>query len=245
MMRYERRIMDEMLHKIGGLRVIGVALMISAGLAGCIDPLTPAPRVGETDVASATPEAEAAPAAKKPGLGLLGRGNSTGAVGVATDEVSFGQTLPFGAVARLCGVPKSRLGREVARHPDRGPKYRLYDSAPGTTGPHTMYLTGFSDGCARQFTGGLAVFGEVAMHEQLRYGLPAKVQPYSDTDKAYEKIKFRICGVGRKKPCGRKLSRLERGTVFVSVYEQFGGNGGWSNLLLHDGTVAATDIKKR
>ncbi len=48
----------------------------------------------------------------------------------------------------------------------------------------------------------------------------------------------------RKKPCGSKVSKLDRSTVFVSIYERFGSNPHWSNLLLHDGKVLAQDKKK-
>jgi hypothetical protein len=69
------------------------------------------------------------------------------------------------------------------------------------------------------------------------------VQPYSDTDKAYETLKSRICKVPRRKPCGSRIGRLEKDTVFVSVYERFGSNAHWKNLLLHDGAVLALDRK--
>ncbi len=151
--------------------------------------------------------------------------------------------LPYGKIARVCDMPKRALGKKVAQHPEKRRRYVLHDSDPGNTAPHTFYLTGFDDGCARQFTASVAIFGSVGMHEQLRYGLPADVQPYSDTDKAYEKLKSRVCGVRRKKPCGSKIGRLENDTVFLSIYENFGGNQRWSNLLLHSGRVLAQDIK--
>ena len=59
------------------------------------------------------------------------------------------------------------------------------------------------------------MFGAPSMHEQLRYGQPSEEYPYSDTDKAYEKIKSQICRVGKRKPCGSAISRLERDTVFI------------------------------
>lgn len=158
-------------------------------------------------------------------------------------DVTPNTVLPYGEVARVCDLPRSRMGKKVAQFPERRPRHRLYDSDPGNTGPHTFYLTGFDDGCARQFTASVALFGSVGMHEQLRYGLPAEVQPYSKTDKSYEKLKSRVCGMPRKKPCGSKLSRLESNTVFLSIYEKFGGNERWSNLLLHDGRLLAQDTK--
>lgn len=160
-------------------------------------------------------------------------------------ETTLENVQPFGAVARLCDQPHRALGKEVARYPERGRGYRLIDSKPGSVSPRSFYITGFKDGCARQFTAALAIFGSPGMHEQLRYGLPAKIQPYSNTDKAYEKVKSKICRVGRKKPCGDKLGKLEKNTVFVSYYERFGGNARWANFLLHNGKLEAKDIKSK
>ncbi|WP_316293249.1 hypothetical protein [Aestuariicoccus sp. MJ-SS9] len=158
-------------------------------------------------------------------------------------QVGPGVTLPYGKMARLCGVPRRVLGKRVASYPERRGTFKLYDTQPGNTAPHTFFLTGFDDGCARQFTAALAMFGSPVLHEQLRYGLPAKVQPYSTTDAAYEKLKSRICRVGKGKPCGSAMRRLEPQTTFVSVYERFGSNPRWKTVLLHDGAVLATDIK--
>ena len=162
----------------------------------------------------------------------------------AKSDVPFGTRLPYGQVAKICGVPDQKLGKRMAQYPERQPLYRLYDSDPGNTDPHAFYLTGFADGCARQFTAALAVFGSVSMHEQLRYGLPAEVQPYSDTDKAYEKLKRKVCNKPRRKPCGSKIGLLEGDTVFLSIYERFDSNSHWSNLLIHRGTLLAQDRKK-
>jgi hypothetical protein len=174
-------------------------------------------------------------------VAIPGASKSTPAV---VSEIPPGTSLPYGRVARVCGLAKRDLGKEIARYPEKSPRHRIYDSDPGNTSPHSFFITGFDDGCARQFTASLALFGPVAMHEQLRYGLPSDVQPYSDTDKAYEKLKSRVCGVPRQKPCGPKLARLDRNTVFVSIYERFGSNPNWTNLLLHKGKVMAQDKKK-
>lgn len=173
--------------------------------------------------------------------GLFSQSKAARLTGVDAEDVVPGQVLPFGTIARACHVKRGGLGREVAKYPERGAKYKLYDSAPGNVALHTYYLTGFSDGCPRQFTAALAVFGSPGMHEVLRYGLPDKAKPWSETDKAYEKIKGRICGTGKRKPCGPKLSTLEKNTVFLSVYNRFEGADGWTNLLLHDGEVLALD----
>lgn len=180
------------------------------------------------------------PAKRKRG-GLFGMRRSLGASGPAMDDATPGEVLPFGKVARACHMRRQGLGRMVSKYPERSGKYKIFDSAPGNMGLHSFYLTGFGDGCPRQFTAALAVFGSVGMHEALRYGLPDEAKPWSETDKAYEKVKSRVCHVGRKRPCGAKIRQLERGTVFVSIYNRFEGAQGWSNILLHDGAVLAQD----
>lgn len=157
--------------------------------------------------------------------------------------VPAGTVLPYGTLARVCDVATRDLGTRVERYPESGSVYALYDSQPGTITPHTFYLTGFDDGCARQFTAALALFGSPETHEQLRYGLPSKVQPYSSTDAAYETLKSQVCRVAKNKPCGSSMSRLARNTAFVSVYETFGSNPEWKTILLHDGEVVETDIR--
>ena len=168
---------------------------------------------------------------------------SVPAADAVKSDIAFGTRLPYGRVAKICGVADRQLGEKIAQYPERRPKHRLYDSAPGSTRPHTFYITGFDDGCARQFTAAMAVFGSVEMHEQLRYGLPAEVQPYSDTDKAYEKLKRRVCNKPRRKPCGSRIGQMAKDTVFLSVYERLGGNSQWMNILLHGGDIVAQDRK--
>lgn len=158
-------------------------------------------------------------------------------------EIAHGTVLPYGEVARICGLTPRQMGKQIAQYPERRPKHRLYDGDPGNTALHSFYLTGFADGCARQFTAALAMFGSVEMHEQLRYGLPAEVQPYSDTDKAYERLKRKVCGKPKRKPCGSQIGKLARDTVFLSLYERFDGSARWSNLLLHRGELVAQDRK--
>ncbi len=127
---------------------------------------------------------------RAPEAGGLSDAASKPATGPAVvSEIPPGTLLPYGRVARICGLAKRDLGKKIAQYPEKSPRHRIYDSDPGNTAPHSFFITGFDDGCARQFTASLALFGPVAMHEQLRYGLPADVQPYSDTDKAYEKLK--------------------------------------------------------
>ncbi len=159
--------------------------------------------------------------------------------------VTYGVAVPFGQIVRVCDVPRGSYGKEIGRYPERRPEYRLYDSKPSQTGLRTHYITGFKDGCARQFTAALALFGEPVLHEQLRYGLPSKVQPYSRTDEAYEKVKSRVCRVPKGKSCGARIDKLAKDTVFVSTYERFVGSASWANILLHAGEVVEKDQLQR
>ncbi len=161
-------------------------------------------------------------------------------------DIAPGTRLAYGQIARVCGLRRSALGAEVGRYPERGRGYRLYDSTPGSTAPRTHYLTGFADGCPRQFTAALALFGAAGMHEQIRYRKSSDLVPYTATDAAYERIKSRICRVRRGAPCPEnRLPRMEASTVFVSVYERFGSGPRWADILIHDGEVVAKDFKGR
>lgn len=204
----------------------------------------PEPRPeSDTQLALVEPPEPEAPKKRGGFLSFLRPETSTATASTATSEIAPGTVPPYGQAARVCGLDKAAMGERVQQYPEKRPVYRLYDSDPRDTGPHSFYITGFDDGCARQVTASLVMFGSVGMHEQLRYGLPAKVQPYSDTDRAYEKIKSRVCRVGRQTPCGASLSRLERDTVFLSIYKNFGGNSEWSEMLLHDREMVALSHK--
>jgi hypothetical protein len=156
-------------------------------------------------------------------------------------DARYGDLMPFGVVGRVCDARNKPLGRRIEKSGPGG--YALFDSDPGSTVPHTFYLTGFSDGCPRQFTAAVALLGAPSMHEQLRYGLPGEIHPYSSTDKAYETVKARVCGARRGKPCGAAIKRLERSTVFVSAYERYGAAPRWTDMLVHDGAVLAKAVK--
>lgn len=175
--------------------------------------------------------------------GLFGGARSTSSSDVDTADVMPGTLLPFGQVARACNTERSNLGKVVDRAARKGRGYALYDTVPDSTEPRTFFVTGFSDNCPRQFTASLALFGDPAFHEQLRYGLPADEYPYSSTDKAYEKLKRQVCNVGRNTPCGDRIERLSRNTTFISAYENFTDNARWADMLLHDGAVLATALK--
>ncbi|MEL6617642.1 MAG: hypothetical protein AAFP16_02105 [Pseudomonadota bacterium] len=158
-------------------------------------------------------------------------------------DVPVGTVLPFGQIARVCDAKPRDMGKIVERAARKGKGYELYDSVPDSAQPRTFYITGFADNCPRQFTAALALFGTPEAHEQLRYGLPARNYPYSTTDEAYETIKSRVCNVSRKKPCGPRISRFDKTTIFVSAYEHFGENARWADMLLHEGEVLAAALK--
>lgn len=175
--------------------------------------------------------------------GLFARAAPAKTAGMAVKDTALGTALPFGDVARVCDVRAADLGKLVEQAARKGRGYKLYDSAPESAAPRSFYVTGFSDNCARQFTAALAIFGTPEFYEQLRYGVTAGQYPYSTTDRAYEKVKARMCNVGRNQPCGVRVSRLEKTTTFVSIYERFGEKARWADMLLHDGALLATSVK--
>lgn len=197
--------------------------------------------------AEAEPAPKAEPAVAKPRAkrgGLFGPRAKTPKPGSPDyEQVGPGVTLPYGKMARLCGVSAARLGKKVEKFPASGRGYTLYDSKPGSTGQRSFFVTGFDDGCARQFTAALALFASPEMHEQIRYGLPSRGRAFTSADKAYEGVKTKVCRVARGKPCGAKMDKLSKNTAFISVYERFGGGSGWKNILLHDGQVSAMDVR--
>ena len=144
--------------------------------------------------------------------------------------------IPFGEVIKVCGLPKREFGTEVARSGGSG-AFRLYDTEPVSTLQRAQFLTGFKDGCARRFTGALALFGSFDVHEAKRYS-KGNNTPYSKVDLAYERVKSKVCGVGRGKPCPtNKAERLYREVTFVTVYRAFGSSGAWMEMMLHKGDL--------
>ncbi|HAV09175.1 MAG TPA: hypothetical protein DCX13_09910, partial [Rhodobacteraceae bacterium] len=67
--------------------------------------------------------------------------------------------------------------------------------------------------------------------------------PKGASDAAYEEVKSTVCGVAKGRPCGKNAGKMDSAVVFVSIYQSFGDNGSWATLLLHDGRVAAADLK--
>ncbi|MCL7406744.1 MAG: hypothetical protein EBR05_07920 [Marivivens sp.] len=153
------------------------------------------------------------------------------------DAVPIGTFLPYGVIAPVCGVSTSDMGQKV----ESVAGYTVYDAGGDTSVPRTHYITGFADGCARQVTAAVVMFGDVGTHEMVRYLTPESALPYTDTDSTYEAIKSSVCRVGHGVPCGAQLDALGRNTVFMTVYETFGTNPEWTNILLHNGDVAAID----
>lgn len=180
--------------------------------------------------------AEARPAAAPQGLGgLFGGGGGSPDI----RDVEPGTVLPYGTIGRVCNLPRNRRGTRVAA----ASGFQVYDTIPNSTAPRPHYITGFSDNCARIFTGALVMTGDVGTHEAVRYLQSNSDIAYTETDNAYEAIKSRVCRVSRGQPCGSRIDQLDRNTTFLTVYESFGGGARWVEILLHDRGVAAIDFK--
>ena len=195
--------------------------ILAMGLCGCADPMAQLDRLSETDGTGGA------------GIGFIGSGNAP-----AKPDVTAAETMAFGEIGRNCTVSARDMGKEL----ETASGYRVYDTAPGTKAPRTLYITGFDDDCARQVTGVLTLFGDVGTHEFTRYTETGLDLPYTLTDEAYEVIKGAFCRVGRTEPCGKRLDRLARNTSFVTVYEDFTSRSRWLDILLHRGEVVASDI---
>ncbi|WOI55511.1 hypothetical protein [Palleronia sp. LCG004] len=143
-----------------------------------------------------------------------------------------------GEVRRVCGRVR---GTEVETAPDTGrTRWRIIDTAPGSTAARPQYITGFDDGCARQVNAALVVFGTPAVHETVRYAA-GNGAAYSEIDTAYERIKGRVCGVGARTPCpAGRMDRLTRRAAFVTIYPVFGGPAEVELLLDQGDLVAAS-----
>lgn len=188
-----------------------------------------------------SPEAKPRAKPRKPLFAFLKpRSKTSGPV----STVKPGETLAFGEVGVACDLRRRAMGEKVDQFPRDGrPVWQLYDTSPDSTDPRTQFITGFADGCARQVTAALVMFGEAELHEVLRYSENNDAD-WSDADKRYERIKRSACGVGRKERCPEeKLDALEHQLAFVSVYPRFGAESGWLELLLHDGAVESEEIR--
>ena len=149
----------------------------------------------------------------------------------------------YGTLARVCDFKKSDLGQEVARYPETGARYKLYDSAPESTGLRTHYVTGLRDGCALQFSAALATFGSARMYETMTYQ-GDKTKPFTGTAAAYEKAKARACGAKTGESCaGRRGDRFRKRTVFLTAYDRFVGPPRWIDAVIHDGRFLKAEPK--
>lgn len=155
--------------------------------------------------------------------------------------IPFGESVAYGEIATVCDAPRGSLGIEVANTSG----YKIYDSGANGTSMRAHYITGFDDGCARQFSAALSLTGDVGTHEVVRYLPTNRNVPYSATDNAYEAIKASVCRVSHGTPCGARIDTLAADTTFVTAYEKFGAHPRWVEILLHDGEVKAIDFKER
>lgn len=228
-------------------RPILMPLLACLSLAACGDPLANVERLSDVPVAPGVADAAlaAAPAEAGDAPGFLGRllsGEASASVAtpsVGAGEVAPGTVLPYGQIASVCGITGSALGTEVGQQAG----FTLYDSSPNSIAPRTHYITGLDGGCARQFTAALALFGDLPTHEMIRYQPTNAAIPYSATDTAYEEIKASYCGVSAGQPCGGRINRLAGRMAFITVYETFGTNPAWNEILLYDGEVVAISAK--
>ncbi len=190
----------------------------------------------EAAVAPQSEPAEPTKPRRKGLFGLFGGGSD------AVETVAPDQPLEFGQIASVCGLRRAKLGKEV----DRFKSYRLYESRGSENGLRTYSLTGMKDGCARQFKAAMAMLGSPTMHEQMRYDSSNDSLSISDTDKAYERIKSRICPGTRSKPCrDKRIPKLEKTAAYVTAYPSFGSNSRWFEILLHKGKIAASSTRAR
>ncbi|QUJ76845.1 hypothetical protein KDD17_01925 [Sulfitobacter albidus] len=212
------------------------AAAVAADVAQSQSQQTPA---AQTEVAALA--ADAAPARRGGLFGALAPGGSAPRDGPDARDVTFGTTLAFGEIARVCDARGKALGSKVGQTERRG--LSLYDSNPAVLSKRTFYITGFDDNCPRQFTAANALLGAPSTYEQLRFGPAGQHLPYAATDQAYDRVKSSVCGARKTKPCGSKIGRLDRNTAFLSAYEFTEHNGRWKEFLMHDGAVLATAVK--
>jgi hypothetical protein len=159
-------------------------------------------------------------------------------------DITAGALVPFGQIARVCGLNNNDLGRQI----DSGGGFRIHDTIPNSTARRPFYVSGFDDGCVRTFTGAVVVTGDVETHEFVRYQTSNETIDYTTTDNAYEALKASVCRVGRGQPCGAGMERMNRNTHFITVYDFFGGTlsavpSQWAQILVHGGDVLSMSVK--
>lgn len=181
---------------------------------------------------------------RKRGIGLFGGGlkkKDAPRTGPDASDVAYGTVLPFGQIARVCDARGKPLGTKVEGTGRRG--FALFDSKHGIRDRRTFYITGFEDKCPRQFTAANALLGVPSFYEDLRFGPTGKFLPHAATDKAYDKLKSKVCRAAKNKPCGKNMAKMDSTTVFVSAYEFGEHNKGWKEFLVHNGEVLASARK--
>lgn len=161
-------------------------------------------------------------------------------------QVRPGVVLPFGQIGLACGLRANQLGKEVDRFPERGKGYRLFDTNPATTLPRTHFITGFKDGCPRQFTASLALLDSPVLHERLLSVKSSQGQHTTEADMVFQDIRSQVCHVGRGKACpAKRVDKMEKTIAFVTTYDRFGGNATWTEILIHNGVIAASSSQVR
>jgi hypothetical protein len=207
-----------------------------------------APKAEEPAILAALPDQELSPReelkSRKRGVGLFGGSaakKDAPRKGPDARDVPYGTVLAFGEIARVCEARGKSLGKKVGSSGRRG--FSLHDTNPNIRDKRTFYLTGFDDNCPRQFTAANALFGEPSFYEQIRFSPAGKHLPYAATDKAYDKVKSRVCRTAKNKPCGSQISKMDASAAFVSAYEFHEHNGKWKEFFVHDGVVLASAVK--
>lgn len=196
----------------------------------------------EGEVADDITEEESA-APKRSLFGFLSRktpeaNEAPPTTGPAAQLVGTGTLLPYGQIGTNCEVSPQEMGKRVSK----ASGYGLFDTGGDTEAARSFYLTGFPDGCARQFTAAMVMFGDVGTYEMLRYQAGRKAT--SATDKAYDQIQSQFCGVPVGQPCRGKLDELANSTTFLTAYESFGTNTQWADILLHNGRVVSVELRE-
>lgn len=195
-----------------------------------------------TEATDDIPEEETAPQPKRNVFGFLSRKPAQEQVepiiGPASQRATSGTLLPYGEIGTNCEITPNELGARVSS----ASGFSLYDAGGDTEAPRSFYLTGFPDGCVRQFTAAMVMFGDVGTYEMLRFQAGRKAT--SATDRAYDEIQSRFCGVTIGEPCGGKLDELAKATTFLTAYEAFGTNAHWADMLIHEGRVVSVELRE-
>ncbi len=224
--------------------LIPCALLMLAACGGPVsDSATDADIPPEFSVEAATSPAE--PAAEAPHRGLFGR-RAPKPETTTPDTTKPEAAPPDPAIAipaalvpsDLSAAPRVLCGPE-ARSPGKttaeAAGFRLHDPAPGSVSPRAVRITGFADGCAREITGAVVLFGRPALYELTR-GAQRK-QASGPTDIAYDALKSKVCG--GPATCAAVQDRA----VFVTAHGKAGEDTRWVQMLLADGALLASEVK--